>query len=144
MTLLRVVVAVVSVLLLYGSLTHIAPAVRAGLHEGSHGYWVATGKLCSRKTCLWVGKFVLPSGHVQVASVQYAGSIPPGIHAGTRIQGLYPGGGLVFPTTGSDLWISLLVAIVAALIGLYWATHRWIAGYFRQRAGTSGLAAPLP
>jgi hypothetical protein len=102
-----------------------------------------TGRTCTRKACVWNGKFVLPNGHVQVASAQYAGSIPAGIHAGTRIAGLYSGGGLVFPSTGSDLWISLLIALVVALIALYWSTHQWIAGYFRQRARTSDLAAPL-
>lgn len=136
-------VAVIAVLLLFGSATHIAPAVRAGLHEGTRGTWVVTGRTCTRKVCLWTGKFVLPNGHVQVARVEYDGPLPVSIHAGTRIPALYPGGGLAFPTTGSDLWISLLVAIVVALLGLYWATHNWITGYFRQRADTSGLARPL-
>lgn len=143
LTLIRVVVAVLAVVLLFGSITHIAPAVRAGLHEGTRGFWVVTGKTCSRKACVWTGKFVLPSGHVRLASAQYEGPIPAGIHAGTRIPALYPGGGLLFPTTGSDLWISLLIAIVAGLVGLYWATHRWVTDYFRQRTDTSGLAAPL-
>jgi hypothetical protein len=142
--LIRIVVVLLAVILLFGSVTHIVPAVRAGLHEGTRGYWVVTGRTCSRKACFWTGKFVLPSGHVQVAGgAQYSGQIPVGIHAGTRIPALYTGSSLLFPTTGSDLWISLLVAIVVALLGLYWATHRWIAGYFRQRADTSGLAAPL-
>jgi hypothetical protein len=143
LTLIRVVVAVLAVILLFGSITHIAPAVRAGLHEGTRGTWVVTGKTCSRKACVWTGKFVLPGGHVRLASAQYEGPVPAGIHAGTRIPALYPGGGLLFPTTGSDLWISLLIAIVAGLIGLYWATHLWVTGYFRQRADTTGLAAPL-
>jgi hypothetical protein len=137
-------VAVLAVILLFGSATHIGPAVRAGLREGTRGFWVVTGQSCSRRACVWTGKFVLPNGHVQVASAQYAGAIPLGIHAGTRVAALYPGGGLVFPTTGSDLWISLTVALAVALLGLYWSTHRWIAGYFRQRATTSGLDAPLP
>jgi hypothetical protein len=144
LTLIRIVVAVLTLILLFGSLTHIAPAVRAGLHEGTRGSWVVTGRTCSRKACEWTGKFVLPNGHVQVASVQYDGAIPAGIHAGTKIPALYPGGGLAFPITGSDLWISLLVAIVVALLGLYWATHKWVAGYFRHRADTSGLGGPLP
>ncbi len=143
MTLVRIMVVVLSAILLFGSLTHIAPAIRAGLHEGTRGYWVATSRTCNRKACGWTGKFVLPDGHVQVARIQYTGTIPAGIHAGARIPALYPGGGLAFPATGSDLWISLLVAIVVALLGLYWATHRWVAGYLRQRADTAGLAAPL-
>jgi hypothetical protein len=140
----RIVVAVLALLLLFGSLTHIGPAVRAGLHEGTRGYWVVTSRTCnSRKACVWNGKFVLPSGHVQVASIQYEGTLPAVMHAGTRIPVLYPGGSLVFPTTGSDLWISLTVAIVVALLGLYWASRRWLAGYLRQRRDSAGLAAPV-
>jgi hypothetical protein len=139
----RIVVAVLGALLLVGSVAHLVPAVRAGLHEGTRGYWVVTARTCSRKACLWTGKFVLPGGHVQVRSVQYEGQLPAGIHVGTRIAGLYPGGSLVFPTSGSDLWISLVVAIVVGLLALYWASHRWVASYLRQRADTPRLAAPL-
>ncbi|HXZ66144.1 MAG TPA: hypothetical protein VEH05_15500 [Streptosporangiaceae bacterium] len=141
--LVRAMVAVLAVILLFGSLTHLAPAVRAGLREGMRGYWVVTGRNCSRKACLWIGKFVLPNGHTQAASVQYAGQIPAGVHVGSRIAGLYPGGGLVFPVTGSDLWISLVVAIALALLGLYWASHRFVVDFLRQRADSARLAAPL-
>ncbi len=141
---MRIVVAALALLLLFGSLTHIGPAVRAGLHEGTRGYWVVTSRTCnSRKACVWNGKFVLPTGHVQVASIQYEGTLPAAIHAGTRIPVLYPGGSLVFPTTGSDLWISLVVAMVVALLGLYWASHRWVAQYLRHRNDTTRLAAPV-
>ncbi len=145
-TLVRIVVAVLALVLLVGAATHIAPAIRAGLHEGTRGYWIATGRTCSRNACLWNGKFVVPGGHVLATKLDYDGAVPTGIHAGTRIAGLYPGGSLVFPTTGSDLWISLLVAILVGLLGLYWATHRWVAGYLRQRADSvgTGLAPPLP
>jgi hypothetical protein len=143
LTLIRIVVAVLAAILLFGSVTHIVPAVRAGLREGTRGYWLVTGRTCRGKACVWTGKFVLPSGHVQVATAQYSGSLPAGIHAGTKIPALYTGGGLLFPTTGSDLWISLTVALVVALIALYWATRKWVIGYFRQRGDTSGLAAPL-
>jgi hypothetical protein len=139
----RIVVTALAAILLIGSIAHIAPAVRAGLHEGARGYWVATGRTCSRNACLWKGNFVLASGHVQASTLEYDGQLPTSIHVGTRIAGLYPGGGLVFPTTGSDLWISLLVAIVLALLALYWATRPWVAGFLRQRADTAGLAAPL-
>jgi hypothetical protein len=143
LTLVRIAVTVLALVLLFGSLEHIGPAVRAGLHEGTRGYWVVTGRTCSRKACVWTGRFVLPSGHVQVASIQYEGTLSAGIHTGTRIPVLYPGGNLVFPTTGSDLWISLVVAIAIALLGLYWATHRWVAGYLRRRNDTTRLAAPV-
>jgi hypothetical protein len=139
----RIVVAALAALLLIGSITHIAPAVRAGLHEGARGDWVATSRTCSRNACLWKGNFVLASGHMQATRLEYDGQVPIDIHAGTRIAGLYPGGGLVFPTNGSDLWISLLVAIVLALLALYWATHRWVATFLRQRTDNAGLAAPL-
>jgi hypothetical protein len=143
LTLVRIAVAALAVFLLYGSLTRIGPAIRAGLREGTRGYWVVTGRTCSRKACIWTGKFVLPSGQVRVASIQYQGSLSAGIHAGMRIPVLYPGGDLVFPTTGSDLWISLVVAIVVALLGLYWATRKWVAGYLRQRNDSARLAAPV-
>jgi hypothetical protein len=143
LTLARIVVAALSLLLLFGSLTHIGPAVRAGLHEGTRGYWVVTSRVCSKKACVWSGKFVLRSGHVQVASIQYEGTLPAGIHTGMRVPVLYPGGSLVFPITGSDLWISLTVAILAALLGLYWATHLWVAGYLRERRDSTHLAAPV-
>lgn len=143
LTLVRIAVAALGLLLLVGSLTHLGPAIRAGLHEGTRGYWLVTSRTCSRKACVWNGKFVLPSGHVQVASIQYEGSLPRAIHAGMRIPVLYPGGNLVFPTTGSDLWISLVVAIVVALLGLYWASHKWVAGYLRQRNDSTRIAAPV-
>lgn len=143
LTLVRIAVAALALLLLVGSLAHIGPAVRAGLHEGTRGYWVVTSRTCSRKACVWNGKFVLPSGHVQVASIQYEGTLPTAIHAGMRIPVLYPGGNLVFPTTGSDLWISLIVAIVLALLGLFWASRKWVAGYLRQRNDSTRLAAPV-
>ncbi len=143
MALLRIVVAVLGVILVVGSAVHIAPAIRAGLREGTRGYWVVTGRTCSRKVCVWVGKFVLPDGHVQLARAQYTGSLPASIHVGTRIQALAPGGGLVFPSTGSDLWISMVVGLAVGLIALYWAGYRWLAAYLRQRADTPSLAAPL-
>jgi hypothetical protein len=143
LALLRIVIAVLGLILVVGSAAHIVPAVRAGLREGTRGYWVATARTCTRKVCAWTGKFVLPNGHVQIARAQYSGALPASVHVGLRIPALAPGGGLVFPATGSDLWVSLTVAIVVGLLGLYWASHRWVAGYLRQRADTPRLAAPL-
>jgi hypothetical protein len=49
---------------------------------------------------------VLPGGHVVLTSAQYSGRLPAGMHVGTSVAGLYPGGsGLVFPAAGSSLWI---------------------------------------
>ena len=141
--LIRIVVGVLGLLLLIGSAAHLVPAVRAALHDGTRGYWVATARTCSRDACSWKGKFALPSGHVQLASAQYSGGLPTGIHAGTRIPALFTGSGLVFPVTGSDLWISLVVGIVVGLLGLYWASHKWVAGYLRQRDSAPTLAPPL-
>jgi len=141
--LIRIMVGVVAVVLLVGSVTNLVPAVRAGLHHGVRGSWVVTGLSCVRKACTWTGKFVLPSGHVQLARAQYDGAVPAGIHAGSRIPALYSGGSaLVYPTTGSDQWISLVVAIVVALLGLYWAGHRWVAAYLRSRRAASAGASP--
>jgi hypothetical protein len=141
MAMTRVVVAVAALVLLVGSVAHLVPAVRAGLHHGTLGTWVATGLRCARKACTWSGKFVLPSGRVQVAKAQYIGALPAHIHAGSTLPALYPGGsGLVYPTTGSDQWISLVVATVIALLALYWASRRWITSYLRdRRAMPAGL-----
>jgi hypothetical protein len=132
----RLIVGVVSVLLLFVTATHIVPAIRAGLRDGTHGYWVATAKHCARSVCNWTGRFVspTPNGHVLLSSAQYAGRLPAGVHAGTSVAGLFPGGGLVYPLTGSDEWISLLVLLVLAVIGLYWSSHRLVAKYIRDRA----------
>jgi hypothetical protein len=143
MALIRIMIGVVALILLVGSVTHLGPAVRAAMHHGIRGSWVATSLSCAKKACAWSGKFVLRSGHVELAKVQYDGAVPAHIHAGTSIPAIYSGGsGLVYPTSGSDQWISLVVAIVVALLGLYWASHRWIAAYLRgRRAESAGLTA---
>jgi hypothetical protein len=131
----RPVVGILSALLLFVTATHLLPAIRAGLHDGIHGDWVATTERCSRSVCTWSGRFVSPNGHVLLSSAQYAGQLPAGVHAGTSIAGLFPGGsGLVYPLTGSDEWISLLVLLTLAVIGLYWSSHRLVAKYLRDRA----------
>jgi hypothetical protein len=143
LSLLRIVIAVLGLVLVVEAAVHLVPAVRAGLREGTRGFWVVTGRTCSRSVCSWTGKFVLPNGHLLLARAQYGGTFPSVMHTGTRIPALAPGGSLVFPVTGSDLWISLLVGLAVGLLGLYWATHRWVADYLRKRADTTGLAPPL-
>ena len=134
----RLIVGVLSALLLFVTATHLEPAIRAGLRDGTHGHWVATTKHCVRSACTWIGRFVSPNGHVLLSSAQYAGRLPAGIHAGTSLAALFPGGsGLVYPPSGSDAWISLLVVLALAVIGLYWSTHRLVANYFRDRAQTT-------
>jgi hypothetical protein len=131
----RLIVGVLSALLLFVTATHLDPAIRAGRREGTHGFWVATVKHCVRSACAWNGQFESPNGHVLLSSAQYAGRLPVGIHAGTHIAALFPGGsGLVYPATGSDGWISLLVGLALAVIGLYWSCHRLVAKYVRERA----------
>ncbi len=131
---LKLIVGILSAILLVSSAIHIGPAVRAGLHDGTRGTWVATTKSCHRSACVWNGKFVDPGGHVLVTSAQYAGHIPTGIHAGTAVPALFTGGsGLVYPVTGSDLWIELLIALLVSLLGLYWSSHKWVAEYLRER-----------
>jgi hypothetical protein len=131
---MKVIVGILSALLLVAVAVHLEPAIKAGLRDGAHGSWVATSKTCERRACTWDGKFVLPDGHVLVSSAQYSGKIPGSIHAGTSVPGLYPGGSLVFPPTGSDLWISLLIAIGFALVGLWWSCRTLVADYFRRRS----------
>jgi hypothetical protein len=133
---MRIVVGVVSAILLVATATHIVPAVRAGLRDGTHGAWVATGKVCHGAACIWNGKFVATGGHVLVTNAQYAGRMPTGIHAGTSVPALFTGGGLVFPVTGSDLWIELAIGMLVSILGLYWASNRWLATYLRERRNT--------
>jgi hypothetical protein len=142
---IRLVVGVLSAILLVGSALHIEPAIKAGMHDGTRGSWVATSSQCGKRTgCVWHGKFVTSTGHVLVSDVGYAGSIPGDIHPGTSVPALYPGGsGLVFPASGSNLWISLLVGIVLGLLGLFWASHRWVAELIRERRAPV-LLARLP
>jgi hypothetical protein len=129
----KLLVGVVSAFLLWSSATHIVPAVRAGLHDGTRGTWVATTQTCHKSACVWGGKFVAPGGHVLVASARYAGQLPRGIQVGRSVPALFTGGsGLVFPVTGSDLWIELLIALLVSALGLYWASHRWVANYLRE------------
>ena len=130
----RPVIGVLSALLLFVTVPHLLPAIRAGLRDGTHGYWVATTKHCARSACTWTGRFV-SHGHLLLSSAQYAGRLPAGVHAGTPVAGLYPGGsGLVYPPAGSNEWISLLVMVILAVVALYWSSHRLIAKYLRDRA----------
>jgi hypothetical protein len=133
---LKPIVAVVSLILLVATAIHILPAIRAGLHDGTRGAWVATAEACRRSACVWSGKFVAPGGHVLVTSAQYAGLMPKGIHAGTSVPALFTGGSLVFPVTGSDLWIELVIGLLVSLLGLYWASHTWVTSYLRERRNT--------
>jgi hypothetical protein len=138
---LKPVVGIISAILLFVTVIHIGPAVRAGLHDGTRGSWVATTKVCHQSACSWEGKFVAPGGHVLVTSAQYAGPIPPGTQAGTSVPALFTGGsGLVFPVTGSDLWVELLIALLGSLLGVYWASHKWVASYLRERRNTVKIA----
>ena len=133
----RLIVAVLSALVLFVTASRLMPAIRAGLHEGTRGFWVATGQHCERSACTWNGQFTLPDGRVVLSSAQYSGQLPAGIHAGTHLAALFPGGSaLVYPASGSDAWISLLFGLVLAVIGLYWSSHRFVANYLRNRANS--------
>jgi hypothetical protein len=137
---LKPIVGVVSAILLVATAVHIVPAVRAGLHDGTRGSWIATTKTCHRSACIWNGKFVEHGGHVLLTSAHYVGLVPKGIQAGTTVPALFTGGsGLVFPVTGSDLWIELVIALLASMLGLYWAGHRWVADYLRERRNTAHI-----
>src|ERR1700735_4044490 len=93
---LKPIVGILSAILLASSALHVWPAIRAGLHDGTRGTWVATTKTCHRSACIWDGKFVAPGGHVLLTSAQYAGHVPADAHAGTTVPALFTGGsGLV-------------------------------------------------
>jgi hypothetical protein len=137
----KLIIGVVSALLLVSTALDLGPAVRAGLHDGARGMWVATAKTCRGSACVWTGKFVRPDGHVVVTGAHYAGALPVGIRAGTSVPALFTGSGLVFPTTGSDLWIELLITLVVSVLGLSWASHAWVAKRL-SRPGRTGVPAP--
>jgi hypothetical protein len=139
---LRIVVGALAALLLVGSAVHLGPAIKAGLHDGTRGSWVATSRTCNKASCIWQGKFVLPDGQVKVASAQYSGQLPQTLHAGTTIPALDTGeAGLVFPATGSDLWISLLVGMLISALALYWAARKPLSEYLSKRRETAAAAA---
>jgi|HubBroStandDraft_6_1064221.scaffolds.fasta_scaffold750876_1 hypothetical protein len=134
---LKLIVGILSAGLLVSAALHFVPAMRAGLHDGTRGAWVATTKTCHKSACIWDGKFVTPGGHVVVTSAQYAGAMPAGVHAGTSVPALFTGSSaLVFPATGSDLWIELMFALLISILGLYWASHKWVANYIREHRNT--------
>jgi hypothetical protein len=135
----RLIVGALSAVLLIAIGDRIVPAIRAGLRDGTRGFWVATTERCVRSACTWNGKFVTTSGHVILSSAQFYGRLPTGIRPGSSVAGLFPGGsGVVFPATGSDLWMSLLAALVVAALGLYWSSHRLVRNYLRQRRSSAG------
>ena len=139
---LKLIVGVVAAFLLVSTGLDVLPAVRAGLHDGTRGMWVATTRTCHGSACAWTGQFVTPAGHVVVASVHYAGAIPAGTRAGTRVPALYTGGSnLVYPVAGSDLWIELVITLLVSILGLYWASHAWVADRL-ARANRRAIRAP--
>ncbi len=138
---LKPVVGILSALLLASSALHVWPAIRAGLHDGTRGTWVATTKTCHRSACIWDGKFVTPGGHVLVTSAQYAGHIPTDAHAGTTLPALFTGGsGLVYPVTGSDLWIELGDRRGAVAPGALLVEPPWVAEYLREQRDKPQIA----
>jgi hypothetical protein len=134
----RLVVGALSAVLLVAIGDRLVPAIRAGLHDGTRGFWIATTKRCAGSACTWNGKFVTASGHIVLSSAQFYGRLPTGVRAGSSVAGLFSGGSaIVFPATGSDLWMSLLAVLVLAALGLYWSSHRLVKNYLRQRRGTA-------
>lgn len=139
---LKLIVGALAAFLLISTALEVVPAVRAGLHDGIRGTWVATTRTCHRSACVWGGKFVTPGGHVVVASTHYAGSLPVATKAGTSVPALFTGdSNLVFPAAGSDLWIELVIALLASILGLYWASHAWVAERLNG-ATRRGVLAP--
>jgi hypothetical protein len=142
----RALVGILAAILLFGSALHIGPAIKAGMHDGLRGSWVATGSECSHASgCEWHGKFVLPDGHVELTDASYVGNIPRNIHVGTTLAGLYPGGSsLVFPATGSSLWISLLAGLIVSLLALLWACWRPVKNYLEHRRNAVVVTSTVP
>lgn len=139
---LKLIVGVLAAFLLVSTGLDVVPAVRAGLHDGTRGTWVATARTCRGSACVWTGKFRTSGGHIVVANVHYAGPIPVGTRAGTGVPALYTGdSNLVYPTAGSDLWIELVIALLASIAGLYWASHAWVAERL-NRASRRAVRAP--
>jgi uncharacterized membrane protein YfcA len=140
---LKLIIGVVSAFLLVSTALDIVPAVRAGLHDGTRGTWVATSRTCHGSACVWTGKFLAAGGHVVVTSAHYAGPIPAGTRTGTSVPALFTGSsGLVFPTAGSDLWIELVIALLASVLGLYWASRQWWARYLRKLRKVGRVTPP--
>jgi hypothetical protein len=140
---IKPIVAVLSAILLVSTALDIVPAMRAGLHDGTRGEWVATTKACHGSACLWRGEFIASGGRVLIVGAQYAGQLPRSIGAGTRVPALFTGGSsLVYPVTGSDLWIELLVAMLLSGLGLYWASRKWLIRYLHKIRKTP--QAPRP
>jgi hypothetical protein len=138
---LKLIVGAVSAFLLVSTGLDVVPAVRAGLHDGTRGTWVATTRTCNRNACVWTGKFVTAGGRVIVASAHYAGPVPVGTTPGTSEPALFTGdSNLVYPTAGSDLWIELVIAFLASILGLYWASHVWVADRLKGASRRGGLA----
>jgi hypothetical protein len=142
----KALIGILAAFLLVGSLLHIGPAIKAGMHDGTHGTWVATAKECGHFSgCVWRGNFVLPDGHVDLTNASYAGGIPRTVHVGTSLPGLYPGGSaLVFPPGGSSLWVSLLIGIVISLLGLLWACWRPVKDYLEHRRNAVIVTSTVP
>ena len=139
---MRFVTGALGLILLLGSAVHVAPAIRAGLHDGIRGTWVASSQRCSKTACIWSGKFVLPGGQVKIASAQYSGRLPLSIHAGSRVPALDTGqAGLVYSANGSDLWISLIIAMAVGALALFWAVRRPLRDYLQRRRETVAAAA---
>jgi hypothetical protein len=63
-----------------------------------------------------------------------SGRVPP-------CQRCSPARAWSFPTTGSDLWIELVIAFVASVLGPYWASRAWV-GKRISRPGRTGVPAP--
>jgi hypothetical protein len=138
---LRVVIGILAGILFIGTAVHIGPAIKAGMRDGTRGTWVATSGHCGKTACVWNGKFVLPDGQVRAASAQFAGQLPANLHVGTALPALDTGEkGLVFPASGSDLWISLLVALLVSAVALFWAGRRPLLDYLSQRRKAAVLA----
>jgi hypothetical protein len=89
-------------------------AIRAAAGKGIRGFWTATDK----GRYGWYGTFRLPDRKVLLREVGYRGPLPP-VHVGTRVPGLYSGGGaLIYPQHGSQEWKTELIFLIVGVVVL--------------------------
>jgi len=126
---------------LYGVL-ELPPAIRAAAGRGTPGVFVARSVTCDGAGCTWNGTFESATGRTLRRDVSY-GDADPGMHAGSSIPALFPGGGeVVYAARGSAGWIEpalfLLIGVVVIALWLYRGPGRYLRR-LRDRRNLRGI-----
>ena len=132
------VAGVLSAVLLIGTADRLMPAIRAGLHHGTRGLWVATSEdmRAVRLQLEWQVRVRRGPCRAGLGPVlRQAARWHPPWHVGRRAVHRRLRDRV--PAAGSDLWILLLAALVAAALGLYWSSHGLVRNYLRQRRSSA-------